>query len=127
VGLDDVHRALQSFRNEQGESGLVLHLAIGGIRFVRELETDAAAILTDDPHTDGGVESPSGRVGSGQDLDRPVGERQHEPSLGVRDRGLRADAARVTGYGIWGGFEVTCNLNFSGFRTGFQEGWSARW
>ena len=86
--LDDVHRAFQALRHEQRESGLVLHDAIGGIRFVRELEADAPAGLTNDPHTHVGVEAPSGCVGPGQDLDRPVGESQHAPSLGAADRRL---------------------------------------
>ena len=86
--LDHVHRAFQAVRNEEGESGLVRNDTIGGIRFVRELEADAPAGLTDDPHTHVGVEAPSGCVGPGQDLDRPVGERQHAPSLGAADRRL---------------------------------------
>jgi hypothetical protein len=123
VWLDDVHRAFQPFRHEQGESGLVLNDAIGGIRFVRELEANAPAGLTDDPHTHVGVETPGGCVGPGQDLDRPSGERQHAPSLGARDPSLRAGGpARVTGYDTKGGFEVTCNLHSL-----VSERWHARW
>lgn len=85
--LDDVHRAFQAFRHEQGESGPVLDDPIVGTRFVRELEADTAGRLTDDPDADVGVETPSGRVGSGQDLDRPVGEREHASSLGAPREG----------------------------------------
>jgi hypothetical protein len=60
----------------------VLQDPIAGVGFIRELESDAAARVADDPHTYVGVEAPGRRVGSGQDLYRPVGERQHAASLG---------------------------------------------
>jgi hypothetical protein len=82
VRLDDVHGPLESFLDEQRESGGVLQDPIGGVGFIRELESDAAARVADDPHTHVGVETPGRRVGSGQDLDRPVSERQHAASLG---------------------------------------------
>ena len=81
MGLDDVDRPLDAFWDEQGETGRVIHDPIGRLRFVRQLETDTAA-LADDPDADVGVEAASGLIGSGQDLDRPLGERQHAPSLG---------------------------------------------
>ena len=80
--LDDVHGPLESFLDEQRESGWVLQDPIGGVGFIRELESDATARVADDPHSYVGVEAPGRRVGSGQDLDRPVGERQHAASLG---------------------------------------------
>ena len=79
--LDDVHGPLEPFLDEQRESGGVLEDLIGGVGFIRELESDAAALVADDPHTYVGVETAGRRVGSGQDLDRPVGERQHAASL----------------------------------------------
>ncbi len=60
----------------------MLHDPIGRVRFVRQLETDRAAFVAHDPHADIGVEAASRFVGSGQDLDRPIGELQHPPSLG---------------------------------------------
>lgn len=80
--FDDVDGSLQPVLYEQRESGGVLHDMIGYVGFIRELESNAAGLLADDPHTCLGVEPAGRRVGSGQDLDRPVGEGQHAASLG---------------------------------------------
>jgi hypothetical protein len=119
VGLDDVHGPLEPFLDEQRESGGVLQDLIGGIGFIRELEPDAAVRVADDPHTHVGVEAAGRRVGSGQDLDRPVGERQHAASLG--GPATKACVKHVPPsvvcnlHGRLEGFDVTCQLVLRGF------------
>jgi hypothetical protein len=104
VRFDDVDGSVQPFWDQQRESGGVLKDLICRVGFIRELESDAATRLADDPHTHVGVETAGRRVGSGQDLDRPVGERQHAASLG----GPATQVLRV-------GFVVTCQLVLRGF------------
>jgi hypothetical protein len=82
VRFDDVDGSLQPVLYEQGESGGVFQDLIGRVGFIRELESNAAGRLVDDAHTYVGVETAGRRVGSGQDLDRPIGESKHAPSLG---------------------------------------------
>jgi len=78
VRLDHVDRPFEALLYEEGETGRMLDHAIGGNGFVRQLEANAPRVA-DDPHPGIGVEPARRRVGSGEDVDRPVREPQHGP------------------------------------------------
>jgi hypothetical protein len=95
VRLDHVDRPLEALLHQEGETGPVVNHPIGWTGFVRQLEANAAGIA-DHAHPSVGVESPGRRVGSGQDVDGPVRERQHG-SESKRAPDILVAGAYVTG------------------------------
>jgi 3-methyladenine DNA glycosylase/8-oxoguanine DNA glycosylase len=77
VRLDDVHDALEAVLDEQREPARMLDNVVGRLGLVGELEADAG-FVTQQPDPRGIVEASRGRVGAREDVDRPVGELDHE-------------------------------------------------
>jgi len=82
VRFDHVDGALEPGVDEEGEPGRMLHDLIVGIGLVGQLEAHAPPV-PDDPHAGIWVEPAGRRVGTRQDLDRPLREGKHLGSLGA--------------------------------------------
>ena len=76
VWLLHINRPVEALPDEEGEPGRMLHDPIGGSGLVGELEPHTAP-LAHDPHPGIRVESARRGVGTREDLDRPLRERQH--------------------------------------------------